>query len=58
MALGPPGKRDEPLHVFWMALALAVAAILGGAAGLLWYAAGFGAEEAALAEGEAAEGGG
>ena len=50
MTLGPPGKRDEPLKVFWMALALALAAALGGAAGLVWHAAGFGEEEPPVEE--------
>lgn len=42
MPLGPSGRKPEPLHVFWMALALVVAAFLGGALGLVWHAAGFG----------------
>jgi hypothetical protein len=42
MALGGPVRRKEPLHVPWMALALALAAFLGGAAGLLWHALDFG----------------
>ena len=45
MPLGPSGRKPEPLHVFWMALALVVAAFLGGALGLVWHAAGFGGEE-------------
>ena len=35
MPLGPSGRKPEPLHVFWMALALVVAAFLGGALGLV-----------------------
>ena len=45
MALGPSGRKQEPLHVFWMALALVLAAALGGALGLVWQAAGFGGED-------------
>jgi uncharacterized protein involved in exopolysaccharide biosynthesis len=53
MALGPPGRRDEPLHVFWMALALVLAAFLGGAAGLVWHALDREEEAAGESEGEA-----
>jgi hypothetical protein len=42
MALGPSGRRNEPLHVIAMALALAFAAFLGAALGLVWHASGFG----------------
>ena len=42
MALGTSGRRNEPLHVFWMAGGLVAAAILGAALGMLWHAAGFG----------------
>jgi hypothetical protein len=50
MSLGPSGKRDEPLYVVPMALALVLAAVLGGAAGVIWQWVGFGdAEEAAPA---------
>ena len=42
MPLGPSGRKQEPLHVFWMALALTLSAALGGALGLIWQAAGFG----------------
>jgi hypothetical protein len=42
MALGPSGRRKEPLYVVPMALALVLAAFLGGALGLVWHAAGFG----------------
>ena len=45
MALGPSGRRNEPLNVIPMALALVLAAFLGGALGLVWHAAGFGGEE-------------
>ena len=46
MTLGSPGRRDEPLHVLPMALALTLAATLGGAAGVIWQWIGFGEEEA------------
>ena len=53
MALGTPGRRDEPLYVVPMALALALAAALGGAAGVIWQWTGFGEEEkAAPTQGE------
>jgi len=45
MALGPSGRRQEPLHVFAMAAALVLAAFLGGALGLIWDAVGFGADD-------------
>jgi hypothetical protein len=45
MALGHPGRHNEPLHVVPMALALVLAAFLGGALGLVWQSAGFGDEE-------------
>lgn len=38
MAIGPPGRRPDPLNVIPMALALVLAAILGAALGLLWQA--------------------
>ena len=50
MPLGPSGKRREPLNVLAMALALVLAAALGGAAGLIWHALGFGAETPAEEE--------
>ncbi len=54
MPLGHSRPRQQPLHVFWMALALAFAAFFGAAAGLLWHASGIGkenpAEEAAAEE--------
>ena len=37
MALGPPGRPREPLHVIAMALALTLAAFAGGALGLIWH---------------------
>ncbi len=37
MALGPSGRGNEPLNVGWMALALILAAFLGGALGLIWH---------------------
>ncbi len=45
MALGSPGKPNEPLGALWMALALVLAAVLGAAAGLLWHASGFADDE-------------
>jgi hypothetical protein len=50
MALGSPGRRNDPLYVLPMALALVFAAFLGAALGLVWQAAGFGEGEAAEAE--------
>ena len=50
MPLGPPGRRNEPLNVIAMALALAFAAFLGAALGLLWHASGFGEEEPPVVE--------
>ncbi|WP_156457800.1 hypothetical protein [Altererythrobacter sp. Root672] len=44
MTTGPSGRRQEPLYVIPMALALILAAILGAAFGLIWHAAGFGAK--------------
>jgi len=59
MAFGPSRRPDEPLHAAWMALALVLAAALGGASGLVWNWL-FGddmplAEDAASAEPEEAE---
>ena len=51
MALGPSGKRNEPLHVIAMALALTLAAFVGGALGLAWQALGLGEDPAEAAEG-------
>ena len=45
MAMGPSGRRNEPLNVIWMALALVLAAFLGAALGLLWHASGWGEPE-------------
>lgn len=50
MPLGPSGRRNEPLNVIAMALALAFAAFLGAAAGLIWHASGFGGEEEPTAQ--------
>jgi hypothetical protein len=47
MPLGPAGRRNEPLHVVPMALALVLAAFLGAAVGLVWQSTGFGEEEEA-----------
>ena len=47
MPLGPSGRRNEPLNVFWMAAALALAAILGAAAGVVWHASGLADDEEA-----------
>ena len=55
MTLGSSGRRNEPLYVVPMALALVLAAFLGAAVGLVWQSAGFGGEEekAAAPAGEA-----
>ena len=45
MTLGSPNRRNEPLHVVWMALALVLAAFLGAALGLVWQSAGFGSDK-------------
>jgi hypothetical protein len=45
MPLGPSGRRNEPLNVIAMALALAFAAFLGAALGLIWHASGFGGDD-------------
>ena len=37
MPLGPSSRPQEPLHVFGMAIALALAAFLGGVLGLVWH---------------------
>jgi hypothetical protein len=54
MALGPSGRRNEPLNVVWMAGALALAAFLGAALGLVWHASGFGDDEEPAATAEPA----
>ena len=46
MALGPSGRRSEPLYVVRMALALVCAAIVGAALGMIWDASGFGGGDA------------
>jgi len=53
MTLGQSGRRREPLYVLPMALALVLAAFLGGALGLVWQASGLGQEEPAQAQAEA-----
>ena len=40
MALGPSGRRKEPLNVIGMAIALVLAAFVGAALGLAWHALG------------------
>lgn len=45
MALGPSGRRNEPLNVIAMALALVLAAFLGAALGLVWHWSGLGDDE-------------
>ena len=45
MSLGPTNRRNEPLYVVPMALALVLAAFLGAALGLVWQSAGFGGED-------------
>jgi hypothetical protein len=45
MALGSSGRRNEPLYVVPMALALALAAFLGAALGLVWQSVGFGGKD-------------
>ena len=47
MALGQASRRNDPLHVVPMALALVLAAFLGGAMGLVWQSAGFGGDDEA-----------
>jgi len=49
MALGPSGRRNEPLNVVATALALALAAAIGAAAGLIWHASGLGGDDQATA---------
>ena len=48
MTLGSPNRRNDPLHVGWMALALVLAAFLGAALGLVWQSAGFGGGDEAV----------
>ena len=54
MSLGHPGRPNEPLGVIWMALALALAAFVGAALGLLWHWSGLGEDEP-VAEASAGE---
>ena len=42
MAIGPSGRKPEPINVIPMAMALALAAFVGAALGLLWQAWGGG----------------
>lgn len=37
MPIGSSGRPQEPLHVFAMLLALALAAFAGGALGVVWH---------------------
>jgi len=55
MGLGPSGRRNDPLNVIAMALALVLAAFLGAALGLLWHASGLGGAQAPDAETEREE---
>ncbi|GEM_PF-2446555 len=50
--LGVPERQGEPLYVAAMAIALALAAFVGAASGLIWQSAGFGSEEERDEEGE------
>jgi hypothetical protein len=52
MPMGPAGRRQEPLHVIAMALALVFAAFTGAALGLLWHASGWGEQDPPPAEAE------
>ncbi len=45
MTLGSPNRRNDPLYVGRMALALVLAAFLGAALGLVWQSAGFGSSD-------------
>ena len=56
MTLGSPSRRNEPLYVVPMALALVFAAFLGAALGLVWQSAGFGAGDEEQAEAPASDG--
>ena len=49
MSLGPSGRRNEPLNVVAMALALVLAAFVGAALGLAWQAMGSDEEEVPVA---------
>ena len=50
MSLGSSGRRNDPLHVIPMALALVLAAFLGAALGLVWQSAGFGGDDQTAAQ--------
>ena len=50
MGLSPSGRRNPPLNVIAMAIALVLAAFLGAALGLLWHASGLGEDEAVSTE--------
>ena len=58
MAIGPPGRRSEPLYVIPMAIALVLAAFAGAALGLIWHASGLGEEEPPPENAELIEGAG
>lgn len=45
MAISSPGRRQEPIHVVPMALALLLAAFTGGALGLVWQSTGLSEED-------------
>jgi hypothetical protein len=47
MALGTPGRPNEPLGAIWIALALVGAAIFGALLGLAWHWSGLGDDEPA-----------
>lgn len=47
MAIGPPGRRPDPIHALAMALALVLAAFAGAALGLVWHASGLSDESPA-----------
>jgi hypothetical protein len=42
VTLGSPNRRNEPLYVIAMTLALVLAAFLGAALGVVWQSAGLG----------------
>ncbi|AKH42662.1 hypothetical protein FHS61_000432 [Altererythrobacter atlanticus] len=46
MQTGQAGRRKEPLHVWMMALVLALAAFAGAALGLVWQSSGLGDDPA------------
>jgi hypothetical protein len=45
VAISSPGRRQEPIYVVPMALALVLAAFTGGALGLVWQSAGLSEED-------------